>query len=379
MTLPCFLGAGLATHLGTGLEENLTGLREPPGPPLRVERRIDDRIETIPCKPLAQVPGELPDRRMRRVIETVVEEALLEAGLGAADVRRMALFIGSSSFDIGVSESAHRQELADGLESLPLQSSSIANLAEAVRERFGLRGEDFTFNTACTSSANGLAYAARLVKAGAVEHALVLGVELLNDLTALGFLGLGLLTRSTMKPFDRACDGLVLGEACSALVVGPGDAGRFHWRGGANRCDTTSMVAANPDGSSVDSVIREALGDARICPDAIAAVKVHATANRTNDEAEAAGLKRIFSTVPPVCALKPFIGHTLGACGLTELILFYRALERGFLIATPGAGNDPVTPGVVVNQVERAMTRGYFVLNAFGFGGNNTSIVIGRS
>jgi 3-oxoacyl-[acyl-carrier-protein] synthase-1 len=378
MNRPFFLGAGIATFLGTGIAENLAGLHEPPRPPRYLERRFDDRVFRIPCKPLRGSPVEDAEKRLSSVIDTVIEEALHEAGLRPSEQRRMALCVGSSSFDICVSESLYRKELAKGGEVLPLRSSSFGNLAETVRGRFGLQGEDYTFNTACAASANGLGYAARLIQAGSVDHALVLGVELLNDLTALGFLGLGLLSRSEMKPFDSDRDGLVLGEACSALVLGPGDSDRFRWRGDANMCDTTSVVAAHADGSTVSRVIEQALSNARLQPRAIAAVKAHGTASPSNDEAEAAGLLRAFATLPPVCALKPFIGHSFGACGLTEMILFYRAIESGFLIATPAIGADPRALGMVLNQTERAMTHGHFVLNSFGFGGNNTSVVISR-
>jgi 3-oxoacyl-[acyl-carrier-protein] synthase-1 len=378
MIRPCFLGAGIATHLGTGIAENLAGLHRPFPPPRYLERRLDGRIEKIPYKPLRGASFDSDEKRLVGVIDTVIEEALDEAGLLASERRRMALCVGSSSFDICVSENRYRRELAEGGEVLPLRSSSFGNLAEGVRERFGLLGEDYTFNTACTASANGLGYAARLVRAGVVGHALVLGVELLNDLTALGFFGLGLLSRSDMKPFDTERDGLVLGEACSALVVGPGDTDRFCWRGDANTCDTTSMVATQSDGSTVSRVIERALCDAQLDPDAISAVKAHGTASPVNDEAEAAGLLRTFATLPPVCAIKPFIGHSLGASGLTELILFYRAIESGFLIASPGIGAETGAFGMVLNQSERAMTHGQFVLNSFGFGGNNTSVVISR-
>ncbi len=378
MIRPCFLGSGIATHLGIGVAENLAALHERPQPPQRLLRRVEDRVLSIPYKPLRGFPLESVETRLDDVIDAVVEEALDEAGLRPPERRRMALFVGSTSFDISVSESLYRKELAAGGDSLPLRSSSFGNLAEAVRERFGLRGEDYTFNTACTASANGAWYAARLIQNRAIDHALVLGVELVNDLTALGFFGLGLLTRSTMRPFDLGRDGLVLGEACSALVLGPGDPERFHLRGGANLCDTHSMVAASIDGSSVAAVIEQALADATLPASAIAAVKAHGTATPSNDEAEAAGMMRAFATLPPICALKPFIGHTLGACGLTELVLFYRAIEHGFLVATPGIGADPSALGVALNQTERSMTEGHFMLNSFGFGGNNTALVISR-
>ena len=379
MIRPSFLGAGIATHLGTGVADNLAGLHKPPRPPDSIERRVDDRTETIAYKLLDGFPLTSGPARLDDVIDTVIAEALREAELTPSERRRMALCVGSSSFDISVSESLYRGELAAGGPALPLRSSSFANLAETVRRRFGFCGEDYSFNTACTASANGVWYAARLVATGAVDHALVLGVELVNDLTALGFLGLGLLSRTDMRPFDTNRDGLVLGEACSALVIGRGGPERFHWRGGANLCDTNSMVAANADGSTIAAVIGEALADAGVAASAIAALKAHGTANPANDDAEAEGMLRVFGTLPPICAIKPFIGHTLGACGLTELILFYRAIEQGFLIATPSIAVSSRAPGVTLNQTERPIARGHFMLNSFGFGGNNTSLVIARS
>ena len=378
MIRPAFLGAGVATYLGTGLSENLAALHLPPQPPQLLERRIDNRTERIPCKLLHGFPQLANESRLNDVVATVIEEALHASGLRPEEKRKMALCVGSSSFDISMSESAYRKELAAGREALPLRSSSFANLAESVRRRFSLLGEDYSFNTACTSSANGLWYAARLIRSGAVDHALVLGVELINDLTALGFLGLGLLSRSEMRPFDPARDGLVLGEACAALVLGRGDAGRFHWRGGANVSDTHSMVAPCADGSTIAAVIDLALADASLAPGDIDAVKAHGTANPANDDAESSGMLRAFPVVPPVCVLKPFLGHSLGASGLTETILFYRALEEGFLVATPGIATTPETCGIALNQFERPMTRGRFMLNTFGFGGNNTSLIIAR-
>jgi 3-oxoacyl-(acyl-carrier-protein) synthase len=379
MIRPCFLGSGIATHLGTGIAEQLAAVRRPPGHPETVTRQVDGRAEAIPYKLLKGFPLETNDGRLTSVVDAVVEEALRGAALTAPQRRAMALYVGSSSFDISESESAYRRELANGSGALPLRSSSVANVADGVRRRFDLNGEDFTFNTACTASANGLSYAARMIRSGAIEHALVLGVELINDLTALGFLGLNLLSRSEMRPFDARRDGLVLGEACSAVVLGPGDPERFHVLGGASVCDTHSMVSAHADGSSIAAVMREALASARLAAGDIAAVKAHGTANPANDDAEAAGLRSVFAPLPPVCALKPHLGHTLGASGLTELVLCYRAVEDGFLPATPGIGADDPATGIRLNQTERPISRGCFMLNSFGFGGSNTSLVIARS
>jgi 3-oxoacyl-[acyl-carrier-protein] synthase-1 len=311
----------------------------------------------------------------------VIEQALQAAELTQPERRALGLFIGSSSVDISVSEARYRRELGNDSTAIPLAaSSSLGNLASTLRQRFDLRGPDYSFNTACTASANALVYADAMVRAGRLEHALVLGTELFNVLTALGFHGLQLLAPGNMKPFDRQRDGLVLGEGCSALVIGPRArrTGTFYLRGSANLCDTHSISAAHPDGSTIAQVIDGALRSAALLPSDIAAIKVHGTASLLNDEAEVAGMKRVFPKLPPLCALKPYIGHTLGACGLNELTLFCGAAEQGFLPGTHGicAGDSDLE--VTLNQTCADLPPGNYMLNYFGFGGNNTSLVVGN-
>lgn len=382
----CFLGAGITTHLGTGITAQMTALQHTPLPPQIVNCDIGTIHELVPYKLLADFPLVNIEQRLHLVIDNVIEQALTAANIPDGERKNIALFIGSSSFDISISEHAYQQAQQVRGDSIPLGgSSSFGNLAEAVRGRFGFRGADFSFNTACTSSANALWYASRLIHAGKIRYALVLGVEVINHITALGFHGLGLLTRSVMKPFDAARDGLVLGEAASALLLGAGNTQDFRVLGGANLCDTHSMSAANADGSSIAAVINAALAEANLSHTAIAAIKAHGTASLLNDEAEAAGLLRIFSDsdLPPICALKPFIGHTLGACGLTELILFWQAITSGFIPATAGIGADKSVLGVSLTQqiqVQQAQAANpnVYLLNYFGFGGNNTALLIGK-
>jgi len=144
----------------------------------------------------------------------------------------------------------------------------------------------------------------------------------------------------------------------------------------ANQCDTYGMSAANPDGSTVAWVIQRALERANLEPRDIVAIKTHGTASLSNDEAEAAGIRRVFATPPPLCALKPYLGHTLGACGLNELLLFRAAADQGFLIATPGIGVGDEKLGVTLNQAPCDLPRGHYLMNYFGFGGNNTALIV---
>ncbi len=375
-------GAGLHTALGAALPEQIAALRRPLAPVERAEVVYADQCERVPYRLLAGLPLRAPAERLEQALHGAIGAALDTAGLDAAQRRRLGLFVGTSSFDISVSEAQFRDELqCDGDGAIPLsRSSSLGNLAVALRRRWDLRGPDFSLNTACTASANALLYAARMIEHGELESALVVGLELCNTVTAMGFHGLDLLASNGMRPFDTGRDGLVPGEAVGALVLSarPGRA-TFRLRGGATLCDTHSISAANPDGSTVAEVMRAALADAGLERDDIAALKTHGTASLLNDEAEVAGMKRLWGdALPPLCALKPFIGHTFGACGLAELLLFCGAAEQGFLPPLPGICAEPSDLGIRLAQAPTSQPPGHFLLNYFGFGGNNTSLVVGN-
>jgi 3-oxoacyl-[acyl-carrier-protein] synthase-1 len=308
----------------------------------------------------------------------VVDDALDQAQLSLSERRNLTLFLGSSSGDISLLEARYRGDLERDPHAKPMRvPTSFGALGREIAGRMEIRGADITINTACTASANALLHAAAMIRRGEIEHALVLGVELCNAVTALGFASLQLLSTGTMRPFDPMRAGLVLGEACAAVVLSKrADSALFSMMGGANMCDTFSPSSANPDGSSIARVIECALQSAGIDASDIRALKVHGTANGANDAAEAAGIRKAFTALPLMCALKPRIGHTLGACGLAELLLMCSAAREGFLPATPGIGADAEELGVALLQETAAFSGGPMMLNYFGFGGSNTSLVV---
>lgn len=375
-----FLASSIHTSLGEGVEANLAGIRKQPQPPALHENTRTDEVLQIPYKMLSGTHRTDAPTDIYAAITRVAEQALDEAGLSARQRRTMGLFIGSSSFDLAVWEARFAQELADLPRAIALRNGCIAVLADEMVKRLNLRGEDYSFNTACTASANALIAADAQIRAGIIDHALVLGVEFFNEVSALGFHGLGLLTRSVMLPFDESRDGLVLGEGVSALVLGPPTSSGAHFElcAGANFSDTHSISGVTPDGSTIERVMQMALDRAGLAPGQIAGIKVHGTASLSNDEAESAGMHRLFAQLPLLSALKPHIGHTLGACGLNELVLYYRALEEGFYIATPGISAQAGDLNITLNQTPAPAQPGYFMLNSFGFGGNNTSLIIGN-
>lgn len=371
-----FLGSGLHTALGSNVAACVAALRQPLPLAASVPCTLDPSADAIPYFLLSGLPDRDPNTRLDAVLFDVIQQALDAASLSPSQQEEMALFVGSSSFEIAGEESRYRDALAQTTTAIALDDCGMGNCAERIRETLGLKGEDYTFNTACTSSANALWYASKLIEQDIIEHALIVGVEFVNDTTTYGFQGLQLLSPTTMRPFDGERNGLVLGESCAAMVIGKSPTGEgFYLRGGANSCDTYSMSTTNEDGSAVEDVMKKALADARIPAEAISAIKCHGTATTSGDAAEASGMLNTFRKLPPCTSLKPFIGHTLGACGLAEVILFCHAAEAGFLPGTPGVAADAGV-GFRLNQQALPIEAGYFMLNYFGFGGNSTSLIL---
>ena len=374
-----FAGAALHTSMGSTLNEHLASLKSGPAQPAQACAEYAGKTQLLPYNLLSDTPLEDVETRLDTVIDHVIKDALAKTSLSKQDQQRMGLFVGTSSFDICTTEHQYREALKTASNALPMEhSSSLGTLATSIRQRFDFRGPDYSFNTACTASANALIYADAMIRNGQLEHALVLGVETFNSITALGFHGLQLLSPSAMRPFSPERNGLILGEGCSALVLShqPHQLHSFRLIASSNFCDTHSISAANPDGSTVAFVIEQALHRAGLKKNELNAIKVHGTASLSNDEAEAAGMRRVFSILPPLTALKPYIGHTLGACGLNELLLFCAAASEGFLIGTPGIGIGDRQLDVTLNQNACELQPGHYMLNYFGFGGNNTSLII---
>jgi 3-oxoacyl-(acyl-carrier-protein) synthase len=151
----------------------------------------------------------------------------------------------------------------------------------------------------------------------------------------------------------------------------------FSCLGGANLCDTFSVTSHDEEGTMVAETMNRALARAGIDPGEICAVKAHATGTENNDRTECAAMRLVFgSRIPPVTCLKPFIGHTVGACGVSELILLTESIRAGFIPATPGFREMDEALNLAPLTENRPTGEGVFMLNYFGFGGNCTTLIL---
>ena len=290
----------------------------------------------------------------------------------------IGLFLGSSSLDYSLTRPMELN--IDGLDpqDCPCRRVGGGFYAERLMQRFGFTGPSLTFNTACTSSINALMEAALMLECRIIDHALVLGFELSLPLIVEGFAMMHLLSPDILRPFSRNRNGMVLGEAVSAVLLSRDDIYPADWYylGGESSCETYSIIGTDPGGKGIEKVIRHSMATTGTDPSEITVIKSHGIGGDLMDFAEMRGMERAFDEIPPYFSLKPYIGHTLGGCGVAELVLLMDCVDNGFIPATPNALplDDRFSVAPLTENMD--ITHGRFMLNYFGFGGNNTSCIV---
>jgi 3-oxoacyl-[acyl-carrier-protein] synthase-1 len=373
-------GGELISALGSG-KESIQALAEGVAKPGSI---CLDSIAEQPHYPYYRIDADqrvAHTDHVEQYLYTVVSSLFEQVFTGTVPPATMGVFLGSSSIDYSLTRPIER--VVDGLAPVVLPCTRVGGgfYAHCLMEQFGLSGPSLTINTACTSSINALMEAASMLECRVIDYALVLGLELMLPVIVEGFALMQLLSPDVLRPFAQDRNGMVLGEAVSAVLLSRDDVLPAEWRylGGQSSCEIYSVAGSDPAGTGIAKVICQALDIAQTVPEQLTAVKAHGTGGDLMDLAEIRGMEKAFSVLPPYFSLKPFIGHTLGGCGLAELVLAMESINNGFIPATPNA--SPLDEQFSVPPISHNLhvEQGRFMLNYFGFGGNNTSCIIERN
>ena len=297
---------------------------------------------------------------------------------------RIALLLGTSTASIGATEEAYRRLDADG--GLPDDMLRPAihtphSLSAFVAAALGLTGPCLTVSTACSSSAKVFASAARMIRLGLVDAAVVGGVDTLCDSVLFGFNALELVSTAPCRPFDVARDGISIGEAAGfALLERSGmaaDAPQLLGYGEAS--DAHHMSTPHPEGLGAELALRDALACAGLEAAQVDYINLHGTASRKNDEVEAALVNRSFPDATRASSTKGYTGHTLGAAGIVEAVVALLAIEHGLVPGNLGGESPDPDCGASFAWRNERQRIDVALSNSFGFGGNNACLAFARA
>jgi 3-oxoacyl-[acyl-carrier-protein] synthase II len=152
--------------------------------------------------------------------------------------------------------------------------------------------------------------------------------------------------------------------------------------GYASYTDGYHVTSPDPSGRGEILCMRQALARAGIGPEAVDYVNAHGTATRLGDQIETAALKTVFAghaRAMPVSSTKGATGHLIGAGGITEVIACVQAIREGTVPPTLNYETpDPECDLDYVPNRPRKVEVNVAMSNAFGFGGQNASVLLGK-
>ncbi|MGH7786157.1 MAG: beta-ketoacyl-[acyl-carrier-protein] synthase family protein, partial [Candidatus Binatia bacterium] len=326
--------------------------------------------------------------RTARLALLAASEAWRMAGLG--DGGAAGVLLGTTTGGMACGEACLRAELLGGADTTPLVAwleTPISVPGDLVAASIGSHGPRMTVSTACSSGANALGLGADWIRTRRAPAVLCGGADSLCQMTFSGFNALQALDRVPCRPFDRRRAGLTLGEGAALFVLEDWDAAA---RRGARilgellgygvSADAHHLTQPRPDGAGAVLAMRRALAAAGIEPEAVDYVNAHGTGTPQNDVVETRAIKTVLGAhayAVPVSSTKSMIGHCLAAAGASEALACLLALRDGFVPPTASLEEaDPECDLDYVPRQSRPAALRTVLSNSYGFGGNNTSLVL---
>jgi 3-oxoacyl-[acyl-carrier-protein] synthase II len=402
-------GMGLITPLGLGIEPFWDGLLQ--------GRRVIGPITQFDASQLStRIAAEVKEfdptqfmerkdaRRTSRFIQFAVAAtrmALDDAGwqITPDNAEQVGVLIGSGIGGIDLLESQMRVLIEQGPERITpfLAPMMIADMASGfVSITFGAKGPNLCVVTACSTGADALGQAMRLIQRGEAEVMIAGGSE--AAIVPIGVAAFcaarAMSTRNeepgrASRPFDAERDGFVMGEGVGVLILeslehAKARGARIYAEllGYGMSADAYHITQPDPEGDGALRCMRNAIRDAGLQPTDIHYINAHGTSTRYNDAKETLAIKRLFGDYAyqlPVSSTKSVIGHLLGAAGAVEAAATILAIQHQILPPTINYEYpDPECDlDYVPNEPRPAQLR-YAMSNSFGFGGHNTALVFGR-
>lgn len=373
-------------------------------------RRMDDwdRFDGVNTRLAAPIfDFSVDDRYPRKKLRTMgpvsrmavyaTEKALADAGLAEDPVLkngRTGIAYGSS-FGSPQPVIAFAELMADGHSKSLNATSYIKMMSHTAAVNIGLffeiTGRVIPTSSACTAGSQAIGYACEAIRLNKADVMVAGGAEELDVTETAVFDTLYATStkndqpETTPRPYDQDRDGLVIGEGAVTLMLEEYEHARAR---GAHIHAEILGFATNSDGahvtqpqaSTMERALQEALDDAGLFREAIGFVSGHGTATEWGDIAETQATHAVFGNRMPIHSLKSYFGHTLGACGALEAWLGIEMMRDKWFIHTANLKTPDERCGDLdyVMAESRKIDVEYLMTNNFAFGGINTSLIISQ-
>lgn len=402
-------GLGALTPIGNTTEEFWRGLINGVSGAAPITRFDASLFKTqFACEVKNLDLDQFMDRKEARKMDAftqyamiTAEQAILDSGidLNSIDKARSGVIWGSGigglrTFQEEVTEFSN----GDGTPRfnpffIPKMIADIA--AGFISIKYGFRGPNFVTVSACASATNALIDAFNYIRLGKADVFISGGSEAaVTEAGIGGFNAMKALSQrndspeTASRPFDKDRDGFVLGEGAGALILEELEHAKARGAkiyaelvGGGMTADAYHITAPHPDGLGASSVMKIALEDAGLEPEAIDYINVHGTSTPLGDVGEIKAIQKVFGEHAyklNISSTKSMTGHLLGAAGAVEAIASILAINNSIVPPTINhfTDDEAFDPGLnlTFNKAQEREVN-YALSNTFGFGGHNCSVI----
>ena len=405
-------GIGAITPLGNTVESYWDSLAKGVSGAAPITRFDTEKFRTkFACEVKGFNPEDFLDRKEARKMDpntqygmVAGEQAIVDSGmdLNVVDKTRIGVIWGSgiggfSTFQEEVKNFAQ----GDGTPRFNpfFVPKMIADITPGLLSiKYGFMGPNFATVSACASSNNSITDAYAYIQLGKANAILTGGSEAgVIESGVGGFNAMKALSErndspeTASRPYDKDRDGFVLGEGSGAIMLEELEHAKARGAkiyaevlGSGMSADAYHITQPHPEGIGIELVMNNALDDAGLTPDKVDYLNTHGTSTPLGDAGEIKAVQRIFGENAlnmNISSTKSMTGHLLGAAGAVEFIACLLALTKGIVPPTINHfTDDPEIDPRLNLTFNKAQQREVNIAmsNTFGFGGHNTSIIIGK-
>lgn len=314
-------------------------------------------------------------------------EAVQNAGIADFSKLKSGLISATTVAGMSKSEIYYQQYRDSDFKNRYIKTHEAAVSTERIAEFIGIDYFMTAISTACSSSANAIMLAARMIKHGKLDCAVAGGTDSLSKFTLNGFNTLKILDRKACRPMDKSREGLNLGEGAAYLVLESEESMKKNGSrpiaelaGYANANDAHHQTASSPEGKGAFLSMQGALQTAGLQPKDISYINLHGTGTDNNDLTESRAVISLFGTdIPPLSSTKAYTGHTLAAAGAVEAVYSLLSIRESCLFPNLRFETPIEETGLIpITEIKKDKEIKHVLSNSFGFGGNCTALIFSK-
>lgn len=257
--------------------------------------------------------------------------------------------------------------------------SQIGNPSMFMQNLLGTKNYAASISTACSSGIKVFATAKRLISSGVCKAAIVGGTDALAHLSVHGFNSLEILSNEKNLPFSKNRKGINIGEGAALFTVEKSNYG-IEILGIGETSDAFHASKPEPNGTQIINAVKSALKSSNLTKNDIDYINLHGTGTPANDETEAMAMFEIFKDKTLCSSTKSITGHCLGAAAAIETAICCKCIENSIVLKHNYDGCfDENLPKINLADKNIKKEIRYAMNNAFGFGGTNTVMILGKN